>query len=59
MSGPDGPFPPILPATALAPPAGEDGPFVAACWQQPDAMLYFLLNVGERGHAAAGAPTGQ
>lgn len=40
-------FPPILPAGRLADAAPGDGAFVAACRQEPDALLYFLLNVGD------------
>jgi beta-lactamase superfamily II metal-dependent hydrolase len=41
------PLPPVLPAAVLAPGAVGDGAFVAACRQHPDALLYFLLNVGD------------
>jgi hypothetical protein len=41
------PLPPVLPARVLAPAAAGAGGFVDACRQTPDALLYFLLNVGD------------
>jgi hypothetical protein len=41
------PLPPVLPAAVLAPATSGEGAFVAACREQPDSLLYFLLNVGD------------
>jgi beta-lactamase superfamily II metal-dependent hydrolase len=47
MSAPVPEIPPVLPAAMLGHAADGVGAFVAACREQPDALLYFLLNVGD------------
>jgi len=41
------PLPPVLPGGVLSAPVPGDGAFVRACRDDPDALLYFLLNVGD------------